>query len=271
MIDTHCHLNFHRFENDVDDVIKDSLNAGLRAIVNVGTSLESSQQAIDLAEKYPHLYAVVGIHPHHADKVTDNWVEELSKLADHPKVIAIGEIGMDYFSYQSNGIVDPKVQEEVFRAQIELSIAKKLPLQIHNRQAGKDVIRILKEYKSKFQDPPGMFHCFAGDFEVLQNVLDLGFFIGFDGNSTYPGFAPGEIVMLSDIAKQTPVERILVETDSPYLTPIPLRGQRNVPKNAIITARFLADLKEIPYETFDDQVMENFQEVFKVNLSDIEV
>lgn len=300
MIDSHCHLNFHRFENDVDEVIKDSLENGISLIVNVGTKIDSSRQAVEFAEKYDKLYAVVGVHPHHADKIEnskyearntkqrrdekgshrdsngnekissfssqndDGWLEELEELAKHPKVIGIGEIGMDFFSYQSNGIVDPKIQEKVFRQQIELSIKLGLPLQIHNRQAGKEVLRILNDYKKDLKIPPGVFHCFAGDIEILKGALDLGFYIGFDGNSTYPGLAPGETVELREIALQTPLDRILVETDSPYLTPIPLRGQRNTPKNAIITARFIAHLKSVDYPDFDSQIETNFFTVFGV-------
>lgn len=262
MIDSHCHLNFHRFADDVDEVIADSLSNGIDLIVNVGTKIDSSKQAVEFAEKYEKLYAVVGVHPHHADKPEDGWENDLEKLAQHPKVIAIGECGMDFFSYQSNGIVDPTLQEEVFRKQIELSIRHKLPLQIHNRQAGKEVLRVLTDYKNELQSPPGVFHCFAGDFEVHKGALDLGFYIGFDGNVTYPGLAPKETVELKDIALRTPLDRILIETDSPYLAPIPLRGTRNVPKNGIITAQFIASLKAVEYEEFASQIDKNFHTVF---------
>src|SRR5581483_3514829 len=157
MIDVHCHLNFVKFENDYDQVITDAKEAGVHTIINTGTKIDSSQWAVELAEKYSNLYAIVGVHPHHADKVTEghpeqsegspnqqdtdsiaslqnntmvNWMEQLDKLAKHPKVIGIGECGMDYYSYQSNGIVDAKLQKEVFEKQIELAYRLKLPLQI---------------------------------------------------------------------------------------------------------------------------------------------
>ncbi|KKQ29657.1 MAG: Hydrolase, TatD family [Candidatus Levybacteria bacterium GW2011_GWA1_37_16] len=136
MIDVHCHLNFHSFEKDYDQVIKSAFEAGVTKIINVGTKIDSSQLAVELAQKYDNLYAIVGVHPHHADKPEQGWLEELEKLAKKPKVVGIGEIGMDYFSYKSNDIVDPKLQKEVFIKQIELSHKLKLPLQIHNRQAG---------------------------------------------------------------------------------------------------------------------------------------
>src|SRR3989344_2970005 len=204
MIDVHCHLNFHSFAKDYDQVIKQAFEAGVTKIINVGTKIDSSQKAVDLAQKYNNLYAIIGVHPHHADKLENNWLEELEKLAKEPKVIAIGEIGMDYFSYKSNAIVDPKLQKEVFIKQIELAQTLKLPLQIHNRQAGKDIIDILKNHRNLLLNPPGMFHCFAGSMEILKSALEMGFFIGFDGNLTYKGVAPGEDTDLKDLARYVP-------------------------------------------------------------------
>lgn len=293
MIDSHCHLNFHKFENDVDEVIKDARDAGIKAIVNVGTKIDSSEHAVRLAEEYEMCWAIVGVHPHHADKLTTghpdpakagegshydstsvqdssaepqndngNWIEQLEKIAQHPKVIGIGECGLDYFSYKSNGIVDPKIQREMFEQQIILSQRLGLPLQIHNRHAGNDVIEVLKQHKDLLQDIPGVFHCFAGSKEVLQEALDLGFYIGFDGNITYKGLAPGETVSLPDIARDVPMDRILIETDSPYLTPIPYRGMRNTPKNVIIVGEYIADLKRIKKEIFFSNVQFNFYRLF---------
>lgn len=198
MIDVHCHLNFHAFEKDYDEVIKDAFEAGVEKIINVGTKIDSSQKAVDLAKKYENLYAIVGVHPHHADKLSQNWTSELEKLANEPKMVGIGECGLDYYSYKSNAIVDPKIQKEVFIKQIELSLKLKLPLQIHNRHAGGDIIEILKDYKSELLDPPGMFHCISGSIPLLKKVLDLGFYVGFDGNITYEGIAKGEDTPLSE-------------------------------------------------------------------------
>lgn len=262
MIDVHCHMQFHRFEDDYDAVIKDAFASGITKIINAGTSIESSQKGVELADNYDNLYAIVGVHPHHADKLEDGWLSELEKLANHPKVLGIGEIGMDYYSYKSNGIVDPKLQRKAFEDQIKLAYNAKLPLQIHNRHAGKDVIEILQYHKNSLLPIPGMFHCFAGDMDFLKAALEMGFYIGFDGNTTYKGLAPGETVELKDLALYTPIERIVVETDSPYLTPIPYRGQRNEPKYAIITAKFIAGLKGIPYEELVEQTDKNVYTVF---------
>lgn len=287
MIDVHCHLQFQKFEDDYDRVIKAAFDEGLTKIINTGTQLSSSRKAVEFADKYEHLYAIVGVHPHHADKISTNpevvertegqndiqnnqhyektyWLEELEKLTKHPKVIGIGEIGLDYFSYKSNGIVDPTVQKEIFEAQIELAHRTNLPLQIHNRQAGEDVIEILKKNKHLLKDVPGMFHCFAGTKEVLQAALDLGFYIGFDGNVTYKGLAPGETVSLQELASLTPLDRIVIETDAPYLTPVPHRGERNEPKHAILTAKYIATLKGVSFESLVVQTDKNVYTIFNI-------
>lgn len=274
MIDVHCHLNLHAFDEDYEEVAKRAFDEGVKIIVNTGTSIPSSRRAVEFAQKFDQMYAIVGVHPHHADKadiefegeLQKDWFENLQKIAKEPKVIGIGEIGLDYYKYKSNGIVDPKVQEDAFRKQIELSIEMGLPLQIHNRHAGEDVVRILKEYRSRFQNPPGMFHCFAGTTEVLKDALDMGFYIGFDGNITYKGLAPGETAFLPDLAKQVPIDRIMTETDSPFLTPIPLRGQRNTPANVIIVGQFLAELKKVTFEEFQNTIYSNFQTLFKIKV-----
>lgn len=262
MIDTHCHLNFHSFEKDYDEVIKRAFDKGIKKIINVGTSIESSQKAVELTQEYEDLYAIVGIHPHHADKVAEGWAEKIEKLAKQPKVIAIGEVGIDYFSYKSNGIVKPDLQKEIFVKQIELSIKLKLPLQIHGRRAAEDIIDILTSYKNEIVNPPGMFHCMAGNIAYLKKILDLGFYVGFDGNITYEGLAPGEDTQLPTLVKYTPIEQIVVETDAPYLSPEPYRGSRNEPSYAIITAASIAKIKGVSFEEIDKVTTENAQKLF---------
>lgn len=265
MIDVHCHLNFKAFTEDFDEVIKQATNNGVKTIINTGTSIESSRRAVELAEKYENLYAIVGIHPHHADKMKPGWDKEIKEIAkSSKKVVAIGEIGLDYYSYKSNGIVPKKLQEESFVAQIELAHRLKLPLQIHNRHAGEDIIKILKDNKDKLLSIPGMFHCFAGSPEVLKNALDLGFYIGFDGNSMYKGLAPGETTDLKDLIKATPLDRIVCETDSPYLTPEPYRGKRNEPKYVILVGEFLAKIKGISFEDLQAHTTRNASGIFKL-------
>ncbi|MBI2036491.1 TatD family hydrolase [Candidatus Microgenomates bacterium] len=185
-------------------------------------------------------------------------------LAKHKKVVAIGEIGMDYFRYKSNEIVDPKLQKEVFIKQIELAHRLKKPLQIHNRHAGKDIIDILLNHKSYLLNPPGMFHCMSGDLAFLKKVLELGFYVGFDGNITYKGLAPGEDTALEDLVRATPLDRIVLETDSPYLSPMPFRGQRNEPKNVIIVGKFISEIKGVSAELVEQQTTQNTQFLFNL-------
>lgn len=272
MIDVHCHLNFHAFDKDYDKVIKDAFEAGVKKIINVGTKIDSSEKAIELAKKYENLYAIVGVHPHHADtlrlrsgqELEENWVVELEKLAKQPKVVAIGECGLDYYEYKSNGIVDPQIQKEVFQKQIELSIKLELPLQIHNRLAGKDVVETLKSYKGELLAKPGMFHCFSGGIDHLKKVLDLGFYIGFDGNITYKGAPFGEDVELSELVKYAPIDRIVTETDAPFLTPEPYRGSRNAPSYVIIVGNFIAKIKGLPEDSVVKKTVQNANSLFKL-------
>lgn len=273
MIDVHCHMQFHAFRKDRDEVIKRAFKAGVETIINVGTQISSSEAAVELAQKYNKCFAIVGIHPHHADKPFEtqgkpepNWEEDLVKLGKQSKVVAIGEIGLDYYYYKSNGISDPALQKDLFIRQIEIAQELNLPLQIHNRQAGEDVVEILKQNKSKLQTVPGMFHCFAGSMEVLRDALNLGFYVGFDGNITYDGIAKGEKTDLKELAKYTPLDRIVTETDSPYLTPEPHRGSRNEPSHVIIVGQFLANLKGVSFEEFEAQTSQNAKVVFALKL-----
>jgi len=265
MIDVHCHLNFHSFEKDYDEVIKSALQAGVTKVINVGTKIDLSKKAVELADKYENLYAIVGVHPHHADKLEKGWENQLEQLAKNAKkVVGIGECGMDYYKYKSNDIVDPILQRRIFIQQIELAYKLKLPLQIHNRHAGKDIIDILINHKSYLLNPPGMFHCMSGDIDLLKKVLNLGFYVGFDGNVTYRGIAVGETIDLKDLVKYAPLDRIVTETDSPFLTPEPHRGSRNMPEYVIITARFLAKLKGCSFDTLRDETTKNARYIFKL-------
>lgn len=265
MIDAHCHLNFKVFEKDVGEVVNRAKQAGVNKIINVGTNIESSQKAIELSERFTGLFATVGIHPHHADKLENDWEKKLEDLAGEAKVIAIGETGMDYFSYESNGITDKNLQAELFQKQIKLACELKLPLQIHNRQAGNDILNILTQHKKNLSDPPGVFHCFSGNIEFLNKVLNLGFYVGFDGNITYKGLAKGETTLLSELVRHAPIEKIILETDSPYLTPVPHRGGRNEPSYAIIVAESIAGIKEIPIEEVIEKTTLNAHTLFKIS------
>lgn len=262
MIDVHCHLNFHKFEKDYDEVIKKALTDGVTMIINVGTKIDSSEHAVKLAEDYLELFAIVGVHPHHADKLDEGWDKRLRQLGVQTKVLGIGEIGLDYFSYQSNGIVDPQLQKKVFEQQLMIAHELDKPLQIHNRQAGKDIIDILKHHKNYLRKIPGMFHCMSGDIPFLKEVLDLGFYVGFDGNITYHGLAPGENTPLSELVDYAPLDRIVTETDSPYLTPIPHRGTRNIPSYVIIVGEAIARIKGTTIEQVEQQTILNTKKLF---------
>jgi TatD DNase family protein len=264
MIDAHCHLNFIAFEKDYGEAIKRATDAGVEIMIVTGTSVESSQKAVELSQKYPNIYAIVGVHPHHADKVIKGWDKEIDRLAKMPKTVGIGEVGMDYYSYKSNGISDPKLQREIFKRQIEISIENKIPLQIHGRHAGKDILEILSEYKNQFLEIPGMFHCFAGNFDYLEKVLAMGFYVGFDGNITYKGLAPGEDTLLSDLVAKAPLEKIITETDSPYLPPVPKRGSRNEPSYVIIVGNSIAEIKNTSFDAVNKITSENAKRVFKL-------
>jgi len=264
MIDAHCHLNFHAFDEDFDEVINRAKEKGVEIIINTGTSIESSTKAVEMAQDYENLYAIVGIHPHHSDKVEKGWDKEISRLAKMPKVVGIGEIGMDYYSYKSNGVVDPKIQRKIFARQIEISIENKLPLQIHGRHAGKDIIEIVSAFKDQLLEIPGMFHCFAGSIDYLEKVLEMGFYVGFDGNITYDGLASGEKTTLPELIQHTPLERLITETDSPYLTPVPYRGFRNEPSYVIIVGNSIAKIKNTSLEEVDKVTKENARKIFKL-------
>lgn len=264
MVDTHCHLNFKAFEKDLGEVINRAKDAGVNEIINVGSSLETSIRAIEIAEKYGGLYATVGIHPHHADKLEKDWEEKLEELAKNEKVVAIGETGLDYFSYDSNKVTNKNLQVELFEKQIEIAKRLNLPLMIHNRQAGEDILSVLMNHKSYLMNPPGLFHCFSGDLQFLKKILNLGFCIGFDGNITYKGIAKGETTSLVDLVKNCPLDRIIVETDAPFLSPIPHRGERNEPSYVIIVAQFIAKIKGITPKKVIKKTTENTHTVFRL-------
>lgn len=264
MIDVHTHLNFPKFDKDRKEVIKRAKEKGVEKIINVGTSIKESKNVVELSEKYEDLYAIVGVHPHDADKLDENWLSELEILAKKPKVVGIGEIGLDYFQHEVKNEVNHKIQKEIFIKQIELSIKLKLPLQIHSRKAAVDIIEILKTFKNELLDIPGMFHCMAGNLDYLKNVLDLGFFIGFDGNITYEGLAPGEDTLLTDLVRNTPLERIVVETDAPFLTPIPYRGSRNEPSYVIIVGEFIAKTKGTSFDEVNKITTQNSKKIFNI-------
>jgi TatD DNase family protein len=216
MIDSHAHLDFPQFDADRPAVIARARQAGVSAIVNVGTNLASSRAALALAAEHPFIYATVGFHPHDAQALTDGALVELRTLAARPKVVAVGEIGLDYYRDYS-----PRpAQRLAFEALLTLAADVGLPVVVHTREAHDDVLAALRGWKGS----AGVVHAYSAGLARLDDVLALGFYVGIAGPVTFPN--AGE---LRTVAAQVPLERLLVETDCPYLTPIPHRGQRNEP------------------------------------------
>ena len=225
-------------------------NDELECIINIGTSVSESEKAVKVAEKYSNVYATVGIHPEYTYELKEQSLLEIQELATHKKVVAIGEIGLDYH-YEG---YDKQKQVQLFERQLEIAIALDLPVCIHTRDAAEDTYNILKKYSQKLKRK-GVMHCFSETSQWAEKFLELGFYISFAGNIT---FKKTDRTVLSAI----PIDRILVETDSPYLSPEPLRGRVNEPKNVKHTALKIADYLEMDYNYFSEMTRENTKRLF---------
>jgi TatD DNase family protein len=232
LIDTHAHLDDARFNDDREAVIARARQAGVAAFVTIGCDLATSQAAVSLADQYDFVYASIGVHPHEVRHIGDGWYDEFRRMARHTKVVAYGEIGLDYHYNHSS----PKEQRERFREQVQLARELSLPVIIHTRDAQDDTIAILKEERAS--EIGGVFHCFSGDAWLAKDAVDLGFYLSFSGILTFQSAA-----MLRDIAKTVPLDRLLIETDCPYLTPVPHRGKRNEPAFVTHVAAQLAAIR----------------------------
>ncbi len=256
LIDTHTHLDDARYDTDREAVLTRAREAGVNALVTIGCDLATSRAAVVLAERYPFVYAAIGVHPHEVKHIGDGWYDELRRLAQHPKIVAYGEIGLDYHYNHSA----PKEQRHRFREQIGLARELKLPLVIHTREAQADTIAILREERAS--EVGGVFHCFSGDAWLAKDALDLGFYLSFSGIITFQN-----ATMLRDIAKTVPPDRLLIETDCPYLTPVPYRGKRNEPAYVALVAKTLAEVRT-PSETAEDIgriTAENARRLFRIS------
>ena len=254
-IDTHCHLNLPDF-TDVEKVLSQAKDNDVEKIIIPGIDVVSSTKAIEISHKYSQCYAAIGIHPHHEGQVV---VEELLRLGQEKKVVAIGEIGLDYYRADKKNLSQIKKQQEIIlKLQLELAREINLPVILHCREAFSDLLTILNSYRVR-----GVFHCFGGTLENLQEVLKRGFYVGFDGNLTYKNAQN-----LRDLVAFTPLEKILLETDSPFLTPLPDRGKRNEPKNVKIVADTIAQIKNLDVSEVEKQTTNNAEKLFKLhNLS----
>jgi TatD DNase family protein len=256
LIDSHAHIDAPQFADDREAVLTRARAAGITTLLAIGTGPgpEKLDAALPFAEKHDWIYTTVGIHPHEAKEVTPTHLETLARLANHPKVIAWGEIGLDYFYDHS-----PKdTQEKVFRQQMELAHAAKLPIIIHCRDAWADTLRIL-EQAWKPTGLGGILHCFTSTLEDAQRGLDMGFLISFAGNSTY-----SKSQSIRDVAKLLPLSNILIETDSPYLAPQPFRGKRNEPAYVAEVAKALASVRDLSVEEIAEATSENFRRFFRL-------
>ena len=256
LIDSHAHIDFPQFAEDRDAMFARAQAAGVQTILAIGTGPgpEKMDAAIPYAEGHDWIFATIGVHPHEAKQVTPDALEKLSELAKHPKVIAWGEIGLDYFYDHS----PRETQHEVFRAQMELAAQAKLPIIIHCRDAWPDTLDML----DKHWRPTGLggiLHCFTSTLEDAKRVLDMGFMISFAGNSTYP-----KTQHLRDVAKALPLENILIETDSPFLAPQGFRGKRNEPAYVAEVARTLATVRDLPADEFAAATAANFRRFFRL-------
>ena len=272
LIDTHCHLNFKAFKKDKNAVIERALNAGVNKIIIPGAKIGSSKEAVSISAKYKCCYAAIGVHPHHASdlqEITDmktTLLDELTKIINKStKVAAIGEIGLDYHEYKGYPKITPETktgQVTVFRQQLNVAALNNLPVILHCRNAHDDLIEILSSYVSeKGIKPKGVFHCFDGEKKHLKKILQMGFYVGFDGNITYP-----ENEKMIGIIKTVPLEKLLLETDSPFLTPLPFRGTRNEPSYLKYSVKYLEKITGIPYRQISDITYNNALKLFNLKV-----
>lgn len=242
--DTHAHLDDEKFDADREEIIEHIKSEGVSLVVNIGADMESSKTTVELAEKYDFIYAAVGVHPYDEPDLTDDDILELRQLAKSEKVVAIGEIGLDYHFPDT----DKEGQKEGFRKQIALAKELNLPYVVHDRDSHQDCYDIIKE-SGYFR---GVMHCFSGSSEFAKQMTDLGFYISFAGTVTFKNAKK-----VKEAAKTVPLDRILIETDCPYLSPEPNRGKRNNPANVRYTAEVLAEIKGISLDEMAKITMEN--------------
>ena len=257
LIDSHVHLDDPRYNNDRDQVFQRASDSGIEAFVTIGCDLATSQAAVRLAEYDDNVFSTIGVHPHESKEILNDWYDEFRRLAQHPKVVAYGEIGLDYHYDHS----PREVQRQRFREQVQLAKELHLPIVIHTREAQEDTIAILKEEGAA--DVGGVFHCFSGDACLAKDALDLGFYLSFSGVITFKNAS-----MLREIIKTVPLDRIMVETDCPYLTPVPHRGKRNEPAFVRYVAETIADLlgnnSPSSFEKIAYATVQNTKRLFKI-------
>jgi TatD DNase family protein len=255
LIDTHAHLDMPEYEADLPQVIERAHKAGVSTIIIVGTDPASCARTIEIAEHYPHIFAILGVHPHNAAEVTERDLEQLQVLAQHEKVKAWGEIGLDFF----RNLSPQPIQKERFRQQIAIAKALKLPVVIHSRAATEETIALLEEEKAS--DVGGVIHCFSGDRAAAKRYLQMGFVLSIPGVITFP-----KNEQLRAVVKGLPADGFIVETDCPFLTPAPHRGKRNEPAYVRLTAEAVARVRGESISKIADRTTETACRVFNITL-----
>ncbi len=253
LIDTHAHLTDNRFAHDLDEVLLRAEKSGVRAMINVGYDLPSSRRCVALASKREMFFAAVGIHPHEAAKASEQALVQLRQLALGGNVVALGEIGLDYYYNHS----PRNLQQQLFRQQIRLAKSLSLPIIVHDRDAHEDVLTILREEGA--ETVGGVLHCFSGDRNFALRCLSLGFHLSLAGPITFNNSRD-----LAAVAEIVPADRLLLETDAPYLAPVPYRGKRNEPAYLLAVAEKVATLRGITVEELADSTTENAKKLFRL-------
>jgi len=254
LIDSHVHLNDKRFDRDRDILIRSLKDNGVELVINIGINLRTSIDSVNLANKYHNIYTSVGVHPHAAKEVTEATMEELEKLTENKKVIAIGETGLDF--YYDNSPRD--IQRKWFKEQLELAKKLDLPAIIHSREADQETYDIIK--KSQDGSLRGVMHCFSGDINMAEKYIDLGFHIALGGVVTFKNAEATK-----EVAKSIALEKLLIETDCPYLTPVPYRGKRNEPIFVRYVAEKIAEIKDISIDEVAEYTNRNTKELFSIS------
>ena len=255
LIDSHAHLDFDKFQDDFDGVLDRAREAGVVQIVTIGASdgFESNERAIAIAEAHPHIFATVGIHPHDASVASDDIFARIREMADHPKVVAIGETGLDYHYNNS----PPEVQRSVFRRFVQMAREVSMPIVIHTRDAEEDTVQILREEGAS--EVGGILHCFSGTRQLAEAGLELGFHVSLSGIVTFK-----KAKEIQEVAMTVPLDRLMVETDAPFLAPVPRRGRRNEPAYVAHTLRFIAGLRDMDPVELSRITTENTRRVYNL-------
>jgi len=258
LIDSHCHLQDPKFDGEHEAVVRRAREGGVSGIVVVGYDLESSRCAVELAGSFENVYATVGVHPHDAKTLSPAHLDALARLAEEPRVVAIGEIGLDFY----RNLSPPDRQRQAFREQLDLARTSRLPAVVHARDADDETFEILSAFAESTLEwpahgPLGVMHCFAGDLALALRYIEIGFLISIAGTVTYLNAEPTRAV-----ARGIPLDSIVIETDAPYLTPQSRRGQRNEPAYIVETARFIAELRSEPFDVIADLAAANTDRLF---------